>query len=121
MSGADILRYQGLVREVLIAPPVQDYAVRLVLATHPHDTTAPPSVQQYVRHGASPRGLQALVAGAQVRALLEDRFNVSRDDLLSVAGPALRHRLILNYEAQIKGVTSDSVVMDVMREVREVV
>src|SRR5438105_5204868 len=89
VAGADdVLRMMRVSREVVIAPHLATYAVRLVLATHPRDSTAPPSVRQYVRHGASPRGLQALVAGAQVRALLEDRFNVARDDLQAVASAA---------------------------------
>ncbi len=71
-------------------------------------------VRQYVRHGASPRGLQSLVVGAQVRALLEDRYNVSREDLQEVALPALRHRLILGFEAQADGVTADRLVNDVL-------
>src|SRR5207253_9634376 len=97
-------------REVVIAPHLATYAVRLVLATHPRDSTAPPSVRRYVRHGASPRGLQALVAGAQVRALLEDRFNVSREDVQAVAPAALSHRLILGFEAQADGVPPDRIV-----------
>jgi MoxR-like ATPase len=71
-----------------------------------------------VRHGASPRGLQALVAGAQVRALLEDRFNVAREDLQAVALPALRHRLILGFEAQADGITADRLVGDVLSAVQ---
>ena len=113
----EVLRMLRVSREVVIAPHMVTYAVRLILATHPHETQAPPSVRQYVRHGASPRGLQALVAGAQVRALLEDRFNVSREDLHGVAHPALRHRLILGFEAQADGVTPDRVVSDVLAAV----
>jgi MoxR-like ATPase len=75
-------------------------------------------VRQYVRHGASPRGLQALVAGAQVRALLEDRFNISRDDLQAVALPALRHRLILGFEAQADDISPDRIVNDVLAVVQ---
>jgi MoxR-like ATPase len=104
-------------RDVVVAPHLVTYAVRLILATHPNETTAPPAVRQYVRHGASPRGLQSLVAGAQVRALLEDRFNVSREDLQEVALPALRHRLILGFEAQADAVTADRIVADVISAV----
>ncbi len=116
-SAADVQRMQRVAREVAIAPHVAAYAVRLVLATHPREAAAPPSVRQYVRHGASPRGLQALVAGAQVRALLEGRFNVSRDDLQAVARAALRHRLILGFEAQADDVTADRLVEDVLGSV----
>jgi MoxR-like ATPase len=110
----DVLRMLRVAREVVVAPHLVTYAVRIVLATHPNEATSPAVVRQYVRHGASPRGLQSLVAGAQVRALLEDRFNVSREDLQAVALPALRHRLILGFEAQADGVTSDRVVNDVL-------
>jgi MoxR-like ATPase len=113
----DVLRMLRVAREVVVAPHLVTYAVRLILASHPKETSAPPAVRQYVRHGASPRGLQALVAGAQVRALLEDRFNVSRDDLQAMALPALRHRLILGFEAQADGVTADRVVADVLSAV----
>ena len=113
----DVIRMLRVAREVVIAPHLVTYAVRLILATHAHEAGAPPVVRQYVRHGASPRGLQALVAGAQVRALLEDRFNVSREDLQEVALPALRHRLILGFEAQADSVTADRVVTDVISAV----
>jgi MoxR-like ATPase len=113
----DVLRMLRVAREVTIAPHLLTYAVRLILATHPKEAQAPPAVRQYVRHGASPRGLQALVAGAQVRALLEDRFNVSREDLHAVAPPALRHRLILGFEAQADSVTPDRLVNDVLSAV----
>jgi MoxR-like ATPase len=113
----DVLRMLRVAREVVVAPHLVTYAVRLILATHPNEAGAPPVVRQYVRHGASPRGLQSLVAGAQVRALLEDRFNVSREDLHAVAAPALRHRLILGFEAQADGVTPDRVVEDVLGSV----
>src|SRR5467141_2678848 len=114
----DVLRMLRVAREVVLAPHLATYAVRLILATHPNEAAAPPAIRQYVRHGASPRGLQALVAGAQVRALLEDRFNVAREDLQAVALPALRHRLILGFEAQADGITSDRLVGDVLSSVQ---
>ena len=116
-EGEDVLRMMRVAREVIVAPHLVTYAVRLILATHPSESAAPATVRQYVRHGASPRGLQALVAGAQVRALLEDRFNVSRDDLQDVALPALRHRLILGFEAQADRITPDRIVHDVLSAV----
>jgi MoxR-like ATPase len=116
-SAEEVLRMLRVAREVAVAPHLATYAVRLVLATHPRDTLAPASVRQYVRHGASPRGLQALVAGAQVRALLERRFNISREDLQAVAHAALRHRLILGFEAQADGVSSEKLVTDVVQHV----
>jgi MoxR-like ATPase len=119
VAGAeDVLRMLRVAREVVIAPHLATYAVRLVLATHPNEAAAPAAIKQYVRHGASPRGMQALVAGAQVRALLEDRFNVSREDLQAVAPPALRHRLILGFEAQADGISPERLVNDVLSQVQ---
>jgi MoxR-like ATPase len=117
-SAEDVLRMLRVAREVVLAPHLATYAVRLILATHPNESAAPAAIRQYVRHGASPRGLQALVAGAQVRALLEDRFNVAREDLQAVALPALRHRLILGFEAQADGITPVRLVGDVLSSVQ---
>jgi MoxR-like ATPase len=117
-NAEDVLRMLRVAREVVLAPHLATYAVRLILATHPNESAAPPAIRQYVRHGASPRGMQALVAGAQVRALLEDRFNVAREDLQAVALPALRHRLILGFEAQADGITPDRLVGDVLASVQ---
>src|ERR1700716_3516725 len=117
-NAEDVLRMMRVAREVVLAPHLATYAVRLILATHPNESAAPQAIRQYVRHGASPRGLQALVAGAQVRALLEDRFNVAREDLQAVALPALRHRLILGFEAQADRVDPDRVINDVLAAVQ---
>src|SRR5438093_1646307 len=109
MDGAEIERWQQLVREVLVAPPVQDYAIRLVLATHPGGEFATQEANKYIRCGASPRGAQALVLAAKVRALLEGRYNVSFDDIKRVYFPAIRHRILLNFEAQAENIPSDTI------------
>src|SRR4051794_9939513 len=96
MDGENILRYQKLVREVLLAPPVQDYAIRLVMASHPGGPFALETTNKYIRCGASPRAAQALVLGSKVRALLEGRYNVSFEDIKKVYMPAMRHRVLLN-------------------------
>jgi MoxR-like ATPase len=96
-------------REVPVATPVVDYAISLIEATHP-DRSPVEQVRQYVRAGASPRGLQALVTCAQVRALLEGRFNVSLDDLQALARPTMRHRILLNFEGQAEGLTTDAII-----------
>jgi MoxR-like ATPase len=119
MDGETILRYQQLIREVLIAKPVQDYAIRLVLATHPGGEFAAADTNKYIRCGASPRGAQALVLGAKVRALLEGRYNVSFEDVRRVYLPALRHRILLNFEAQAENIPSDAVLQQVLKEVPE--
>jgi MoxR-like ATPase len=119
MDGAEILQWQQLVREVLIAPPVQDYAVRLVLATHPGGEFAAGETNKYIRCGASPRGAQALVLAAKVRALLEGRYNVSFEDIRKALLPALRHRILLNFEAQAENIAADAVLEQVLKEVKE--
>src|SRR5216684_4512977 len=119
MEGAEIRQWQGLVREVLVAPPVQDYAIRLVLATHPQGEFATPDANKYIRFGASPRAGQALVLGGKVRALLEGRYNVSFEDIRRVYLPALRHRVLLNFEAQAENIPSDTVLAQILNEVKE--
>ena len=109
-----IMRAQRLVRSVAIAPHVQDYAVRMVLATHPGGQFAPPMTNQFLRFGASPRAAQALALGAKVKALLGGRTAVSFDDIKSVALPALRHRILMNFEAEAEGRTSDEVVQHII-------
>ncbi len=112
-----LLELQALVREVPVASHVKDYAVRLVLATHPKTETAVPIATQYLRFGSSPRGAQTLILAGKVRALAEGRFNVSFDDIAASALPALRHRLILNFEAEAEGITTDHVMTQVLQEV----
>jgi MoxR-like ATPase len=119
MDGTEIREWQQLVREVLVAPPVQDYAIRLVLATHPGGEFATPDANRYIRCGASPRGAQALVLAGKVRALLEGRYNVSFEDIRRVYLPALRHRVLLNFEAQAENIASDVVLMQILKEVKE--
>jgi MoxR-like ATPase len=112
-----LLELQRLVRQVPVASHVKDYAVRLVLATHPKTPTAVPVATQFLRFGSSPRGAQTLLLGAKVRALAQGRFNVSFEDVQAVALPALRHRLILNFEAEAEGVTTDQIISRVLQEV----
>jgi MoxR-like ATPase len=119
MDGARIRHWQHLVREVLVAPPVQDYAIRLTLATHPGGPFAAAVANKYIRCGASPRAAQALVLAAKVRALLQGRVNVSFDDIRTVFYPALRHRILLNFEAQAENLPSDNVLADILKEVKE--
>jgi MoxR-like ATPase len=119
MDSADIRRWQQLVREVLIAAPVQDYAIRLVLATHPQGDFAVGPTNRYVRFGASPRGAQALVLAGKVRALLDGRYNVSFEDIRRVYLPALRHRVLLNFEAQAENMASDTVLAEILNEVKD--
>ncbi len=119
MDGAEIRRWQQLIREVVLAPHVQDYVVRLTLATHPQGEFALPITNQYIRWGASPRGAQSVALAAKVRALLEGRYNVSFEDIRRVYLPALRHRVLLNFEAQAEGIATDKVLRDLLDAVPE--
>ncbi len=119
MDGAEILDWQGLVREVILARHVQDYVVRLVLATHPQGQFAVPVTNQFIRWGASPRAAQALTLAAKVRALLDGRYNVSFEDVRRVLLPAMRHRIIVNFEAQAEGIESDRVLLEILEKVPE--
>ncbi|MDB6023008.1 MAG: MoxR-like ATPase [Pedosphaera sp.] len=112
-----LLELQRLVRQVPVATHVKDYAVRLVLATHPKTETAAPITNQYLRFGSSPRGGQCLLLAGKVRALTQGRFNVSFDDIQAVATPAMRHRLILNFEAEAEGVTTDHIIAQILQDV----
>src|SRR5881397_3052616 len=112
-----LLELMTLVRQVPVASHVKDYAVRLVLATHPRSETAAPIANQYLRFGSSPRGGQTLILAGKVRTLIQGRFNVSFDDLQAVAAPALRHRLILNFEAEAEAITTDLIIAQVLKDV----
>jgi len=114
VNGATLIELQQLVQQVPVASHVKDFAVRLILATHPNTETAQEITNQFLKFGSSPRGAQALLLGAKVRALTEGRFNVSFDDVAEVALPALRHRLIVNFEAEAEGVTTDLVLQKIM-------
>jgi MoxR-like ATPase len=116
-SGEDLTDMSRLAREVPVAEPVMERAVRILLATHPEQPDAPEDVRRYVRWGASPRGLQTLILAGRIRALLEGRFNLALEDLEAVAAPALRHRVFLNFEADAAGVDSDRVVGAVIQNV----
>jgi MoxR-like ATPase len=119
MDGAEILQWRQLVREVILAKHLQDYIVRLVLATHPNGALAAPATNQYLRWGSSPRGAQTLALTAKVRALLDGRYNVSFDDVRRVFLPTMRHRVILNFEAQAEGMDPDAVLLDILKAVPE--
>jgi MoxR-like ATPase len=119
LDGETLIQLQALVREVIIAPHVQDYAIRLALGTHPHGPFAADVTNQYVRWGSSPRGAQTLVLAAKVRSLLDGRFNVSFEDLRRVYLPSLRHRVLLNFEAQAEGIDPDEVLLKVLDAVPE--
>jgi MoxR-like ATPase len=118
-DGPMILQMQELARTVPIASHVLSYAARLITATHPESKDAPAITKQYVRYGASPRGMQTLILAGKILALLDGRYNVSFGDLRLAALPALRHRVVLNFEAQAEGISADDVVKGVLEAVKE--
>lgn len=114
----EILHIQKVAREIPIADPVLDYAIRLVMATHPEETTAPEVTKKYVRYGASPRAAQAIISTSRIRALLSGRYNVSFEDIQKVAYPALRHRIFLNFDAVSDDITPDKVIDALVKDVK---
>ena len=119
LTGDQLLEMRRTVRGVPIARPIQEYAIRLTLATHPQSSYAQPIVNQYVRYGASPRGAQALVIGGKIRALLANRVHVSSEDIRAMALPALRHRVLLNFEGEAEQVDPDTILHDVLTNTPE--
>jgi MoxR-like ATPase len=118
-DGSTVMAMQQLARGVPIAPHVTEAAARLVRATQPQDAATPDIVKRYVNWGSSPRGMQALILAGKIIALLDGRYNAAVDDLRQAAPPALRHRLILNFEAQAEGVTTDKIVAELVELVLE--
>lgn len=116
-SGEDVLKMRQIVREVPVAQNVLDFALSLIVATHSGAPEASPLVNRYVRFGSSPRGAQALISASKVFALLDGRYNVSKEDLKKAARPTLRHRLLLNFEAEADAITADRIVDDVINHV----
>jgi MoxR-like ATPase len=120
MDGAEVATWRRLIRDEVVVPtPVKDYAVRLLLGTHPGSPFAVPEVNRFVRAGGSPRGAQALLLAAKVRAVLDGRFNASFDDVKQAVKPSLRHRVLLNFEAQAENMASDAVLDALLTGVKE--
>jgi MoxR-like ATPase len=117
MTGPTVLGFRELIREVPIATHVRDLASSIVMATHPQWADAPDVTRRFVRYGASPRGAQALILAGKVRALAEGRYNVSADDLKILAAPALRHRVILNFEGEAEGIDVDTLIGQIVEGV----
>jgi len=119
MDADAIQKWQGFVRDVPVTPQVAQYAVRLVLATQPGSEHATDMVGKYARFGSSPRGAQALMLAGKMHALRDGRFNVGFDDIRRAALPALRHRVLLNFEAEADGVLSDAIINDIVERTAE--
>ena len=115
LNAEQIMQAQELVKHVVVAEHVQDYAIRVVLATHPQGEFAAETTNRFVRFGSSPRGVQALVLSGKVRAMLDERYHVSFSDIEASVLPALRHRILLNFEGQAEGVTTDEVLKQILQ------
>jgi MoxR-like ATPase len=116
VSADELLELRELTRSVVIAGHVRDFAIRMVLASHPGSAEAIPRVRRYVRHGASPRGVQAIVLVAKAYALFAGRISVSFDDLAAAAPAALRHRILLNFQGEAEGVAVEDLIAEIVRE-----
>jgi len=112
-----ILEMRQLVKQVPIASQLENYIVKIIYATHPNEEIAPESVRKYAQLGSSPRGAQAITLTAKIRALMSGRYNVAFEDVQKVAHPALRHRILLNYEGEAEEVDTDGLIDDILREV----
>ena len=119
VKAESILEMQRLIKQVPIASHVKNYAVRLVMASHPGDHASIEKTKKYVRFGASPRGVQTLVLAGKVRALFQGRYNASMEDIRAAAKPALRHRIILNLRGEAEGIDSDEIIEDILNGVPE--
>lgn len=120
MNGEDVIEIRTVIRDMPIADAVMDYALSMVVATHPEHPDAPEAAKKYVQNGASPRAAQAIVKTAKARAFMEGRYNVAFEDIRFVAYPALRHRLALNFEAISDGVTADTVIKEIIDGIKTV-
>ena len=119
MTKERVIELRDLIRKVPLTRSIQDYAVRVLQGTHPETPGAPAQTKKYLRYGASPRGLQAIILAAKIRALLEGRYAVAIDDVRRVAKPALRHRILLNFEGEAEGVDPDVIVDDILAKTPE--
>ena len=113
-EGTVINELEQIVRDILIAEDVRKYALRIVMGTHPETDDAPEMTKKYVRYGSSPRGAQALILASKVKAILDGRYNVAREDIQSVALPSLRHRLILSFEGEAEGIDPDMIINNLL-------
>ena len=115
-DGAEINALEQTVRDIIVVEDVRRYALQIVLSTHPDAEEAPELTRKYVRYGSSPRGAQSLILGAKVKAILDGRYNVAREDIQAVAFPSLRHRLILSFEGEAEGIDPDGIIQHLLDE-----
>lgn len=118
ISGEDILNIREIIKEVPMADAVKEYALRLILATHPEREDSPEFIKRYVSFGASPRGAQGIFYGSKAEAILNGRFNVSFEDIKNIAYPVLRHRIFLSFDGISEGITPDMIISKIIDEVK---
>ena len=121
ITGEEILKIRRILREVPMSASVEEYALKVVLATHPECENAPEITKKYIRFGASPRAAQALITTSKIRAIMEGRFNVAFEDIEYVAYPALRHRFFLNFDAMADGIKSEDILEKILKSQLETV
>ncbi len=119
LDGPRLLELRAVVREIPIAPHVREYALNIILATHPGSPLAVDMTNRFVRYGASPRAAQALILAGKVSALLDGRYNVSLEDVAKAAPAALRHRILLNFEGQAEGIQPDAIIADLLEKITD--
>jgi MoxR-like ATPase len=120
LESQDLVLIQKAVRDIIVPPNVMEFAADIILATQPENETCIEKVRQYVRYGSGPRGAQTLILASKAKALIDGRYNASRDDVISVAAPALRHRISMNFDGQSEGVNSDTLLGDIIKGVTAV-
>lgn len=118
-SGEEIISMRQLAQEIPIAKPVLEFAMKLVLATHPESEYATEKTKKYIRFGSSPRGAQSIVSAARIKAILDGRYNVSFSDIKFAAYPSLRHRIFINFEGASEGLTTDEFIRDLIIELEK--
>jgi len=120
LEGEEIMRMRKIIKEIKLADPVKEYALKIVLGTHPELEYSNEIVKRYVEAGASPRAAQGIISAAKVRAIMEGRFNVSFEDIKALAKPILRHRIILNFESITEGLKSEDIVDKIIEDLKVV-
>ena len=120
LEGNEILELRNIIKEIKIAEPVKEYALKLILATHPELENGADIAKRYVEAGAGPRAAQGIIAGAKVRAVMEGRLNVSFEDIKELAYPVLRHRIILNFDAITEGLNEEAIISKLLEDLKVV-
>lgn len=120
LEGNEIVELRNIIKEIKIAEPVKEYALKLILATHPELESGADIAKRYVEAGAGPRAAQGIIAGAKVRAVMEGRLNVSFEDIKELAYPVLRHRIILNFDAITEGLNEEAIISKILEDLKVV-